>query len=150
MATNASNFLLNSILGAGSSFFGDIETHGLIRIDGFFNGSLKTDGKVVISKDARCHGPMRAASIVVGGIVKGSLFCSERVEILTGAIVVGDIFAPRIDVQEGTQIHGDCRVSGPGAEIAKSMEAFIAGHGGFPASPRESLLKGGGEAPWRA
>jgi cytoskeletal protein CcmA (bactofilin family) len=147
---NPSNFLLNSILGTGSSFSGDIETKGLIRIDGFFNGSLKTDGKVVISKDARCHGPIRAASVIVGGIVKGSLFCSERVEVLSGAVVVGDIFAPRIDVQDGTQIHGDCRVSGPNADVGKTMEAFIASHGGFPPSPRESILKGGGDAPWRA
>ncbi len=148
MATNPAHLLLNSILGSGSSFSGNIETHGLIRVDGLFAGSLKTDGKVVISSQARCLGPIRASSVVVGGIVKGNIFATERIEILSGAVVVGDIYAPRIEVQQGTQLHGDCRVCGSKDGAEKDIEAFIASHGGFPPSLRESLLSGG-DAPWR-
>jgi cytoskeletal protein CcmA (bactofilin family) len=142
MSMNASSLLLNSLLGAGSSFSGDIDTHGLIRVDGIFAGSIKTDGKVVISKDARCRGPIRAKSVVVGGIVKGNIFTTERVEILSGAIVVGDIFSPRIDVQDDTVVHGECRVMGASPDLEHALDSFVASHGGFPAGPRETLLKG--------
>src|SRR5512133_895227 len=142
MSMNASSLLLNTLLGSGSSFSGDIDTCGLIRLDGIFAGSIKTDGKVVISKDARCRGPIRAKSVVVGGIVKGSIFSTERVEILSGAIVVGDIFSPRIDVQDDTVIHGECRITGPIPDLERVLDSFVASHGGFPAGPRETLLKG--------
>lgn len=155
MAANASSLLLNSLLGSGSGFSGDIDAHGLVRVDGVFSGSIKTDGKVVISKDARCRGPIRARSVIVGGIVKGNIFTTERVEILPGAIVVGDIFAPRIDVQDDTVIHGECRVTGSIPELEKALDAFVASHGGFPVGPKELLLKGDASARadgpvWRA
>lgn len=142
----ASSLLLNSLLGAGSSFSGDIDSHGLIRVDGIFAGSIKTDGKVVVSKDARCRGPIRAKSVIIGGILKGNVFASERVDVLPGAVVVGDIFAPRIEVQDGTVVHGECRATGSIPDLEKVLDSFVASHGGFPAGPRETLLKGDASA----
>jgi|GEM_PF-1905891 cytoskeletal protein CcmA (bactofilin family) len=139
MSGNDGASILNSILGPGSAFVGHLQTSGLVRIEGYLSGSLITDGAVVISRDARCEGPIKARMVVVGGIVKGALYASELVELLPGAMVVGDIFAPRLRLDASAVIHGDCRVAGRNEDIGKALEAFMAAHGGIPVGARESL-----------
>jgi cytoskeletal protein CcmA (bactofilin family) len=132
---------LNSILGPGSALRGDIETEGLVRIDGFFSGSLRTTGTVVISREARCCGPIRAKVIVVGGIVKGNLYSTERVDLLPGAVIVGDVFAPRLSTQENAVIHGDCRISGALADPEKALAAYMDSHGRPAEGLAESMVR---------
>ncbi len=140
MSGDKSASVLNTILGPGSAFAGHLELEGLVKIDGFFAGSLRTSGAVVISKNARVDGPIRARSVVIGGIVKGSVYALERVDLLPGAVVVGDVFAPRLSADDDCVIHGDCRVSGQRADAEAALASFIQSHGGFPPSVRTTLV----------
>jgi cytoskeletal protein CcmA (bactofilin family) len=140
MPNDKSASILNTILGPGSSFMGHIEMEGLVRIDGFYSGSLRTSGTVVISADARFEGPIRARSVVVGGIVKGGVYATEHVDLLPGAVVVGDVFSPLLNADESAVIHGDCRISGPTDDPEAALAAFMRDHGGFPGSVRAVLL----------
>jgi cytoskeletal protein CcmA (bactofilin family) len=140
MPNDKSASILNTIIGPGSSFMGHVEMEGLVRIDGFYSGSLRTTGTVVISANARFEGPIRARSVVVGGIVKGGVFATERVDLLPGAVVVGDVFAPRLNADADAVIHGDCRIPGPADDPEAALAAFIRDHGGFPGSVRAVLI----------
>jgi len=121
--------LVNSLLGPGSSFRGDLVVDGFVRVDGDVRGTIRASGKVVISEASRCEASLVARSAVIGGIVRGDVCVTERLTILDGGAILGNVFAPRLDADGDVVIHGDVEVSGPGEAVEESMIAFIRRHG---------------------
>lgn len=121
--------LVNSIIGAGSAVDGDIDVDGLLRIDGDLRGTLRVTGKVVVGSAGRVEAPIRAKSAIIGGTVKGDVYVSERLRILEGGVVIGNVFAPRFEAEEGTVVHGDVAVTGRLEGAEEELEAFVREHG---------------------
>jgi len=121
--------LVNSIIGAGSAIDGDIDVDGLLRVDGDVRGSVRTTGKVVIGSAGRVQASLRARSAIVGGIVKGDVYVSDRLRILSGGIVIGNVFAVRFEAEEGTVVHGDVAVTGKPETAEDDLALFIEKHG---------------------
>jgi cytoskeletal protein CcmA (bactofilin family) len=123
-----SDAFVNSLIGEGSFFHGDIAISGLLRIDGDFSGSVKTSGKVFVGRSGRADCAITAASVVVGGIVRGAITASEKVVILSSAVIIGSITSPRLIAEEGVILDGTVNIAGspcssdtssPGAEIIR-------------------------------
>lgn len=106
--------LVNSIVGEGTHFRGDLELSGLLRVDGDFSGSIRTQGKVIIGRRGRADCVIHASTIVVGGIFRGEINAADKVVVLSSAVVIGDIYSPRIIAEEGVLLDGSL-VIGPKA-----------------------------------
>jgi cytoskeletal protein CcmA (bactofilin family) len=104
---------VNSIIGEGAKFTGDIELSGLIRIDGDFSGLIKKADRVLIGKTGRVKSSIKARVVVVGGAVMGDIIAEERLTILSTAMVVGNVKAPNLAIEEGVVFHGLCEVIVP-------------------------------------
>ncbi len=104
--------LVNSLVGEGTHFRGDLELSGLLRIDGDYSGSIRTSGKVILGHGGRADCSIEASVVVIGGILRGEVFCTSKLIVLASAIVIGDLHAPRMVAEEGTMIHGRCIVTG--------------------------------------
>ncbi len=124
MGYNSEDSFINSIIGEGTHFRGHLELAGLLRVDGDFTGSIKTKGKVLVGQDGRADCNIEAGTVVVGGIVRGTISSTEKVIILASAMIVGDIYAPRLIAEEGVIIDGS--VSIRGEADANSSEGFPA------------------------
>lgn len=109
---------INSIIGEGTRFRGDIQLQGLLRIDGDFQGNIKTDGRVLIGRSGRAQCLIEADTVVVGGILKGDIRAESKIVLLSTAMVIGDIRSPQMIVEEGVIIHGYCTVSRDSAVLA--------------------------------
>jgi cytoskeletal protein CcmA (bactofilin family) len=101
---------VHSIIGEGTRFRGEFDLKGLLRIDGDFSGVIRTQDKVLISRNGRAECSIYARVVVIGGLVKGDIFAEERVEILSTGVVIGNIETPRLIVQDDVILHGKCRV----------------------------------------
>ncbi len=101
---------INSIVGEGTSFSGDILLTGLLRIDGDFKGSITTEGKVLIGKSGRAECTIKADTIVIGGVVKGDIISTDKVVILSSGMLIGNLSAPRLIAEEGVVLNGDCKI----------------------------------------
>jgi cytoskeletal protein CcmA (bactofilin family) len=121
--------LVNSIIGAGSAVDGDIDVNGLLRIDGDVRGTVRATGKVVVGAAGRVEAPIRAKSAIIGGTVKGDVYVSERLRILSGGVVIGNVFAPRLEAEDGTVVHGDVTVTGKLEGSDDELSAFVRSHG---------------------
>jgi cytoskeletal protein CcmA (bactofilin family) len=104
--------LVNSIVGAGTFFKGQIDVSGLLRIDGDLSGSVKTTGRVIIGRTGRVDCTVDAASVVVGGVFRGSIYASEKVIALETAIIIGNIFTPRLIAESGVYLDGSMHIRG--------------------------------------
>jgi len=95
-----------SILAAGLTIIGDVDTDGTVRIDGRLEGSVRRAGSVTIGVGATVCGNVAASEVVVGGSVHGNIDAAERVELQPTAIVTGDIDANAILIHEGGTVRG--------------------------------------------
>jgi cytoskeletal protein CcmA (bactofilin family) len=121
--------LVNSIIGAGSAVDGDIDVDGLLRVDGDVRGSVRATGKIVVGSTGRVEASIRAQSAIVGGVVKGDVYVADGLRILSGGIVIGNVFAVRLEAEDGTVVHGDVAVTGRPESAEDDLKAFVERHG---------------------
>jgi cytoskeletal protein CcmA (bactofilin family) len=121
MPDSGNEAFVNSLIGEGSFFRGDITINGLLRIDGDFSGSVKTAGKVFVGRSGRADCSISASSVVVGGIIRGVITASEKVVILSSAVVIGSISSPRLIAEEGVILEGTIHISGAPAVLVSAQ-----------------------------
>jgi len=102
---------INSIVGEGTSFKGELRVSGLLRIDGDFSGIIETAGKVLVGKNGRAACTIKAETVVIGGVVQGNIQSTEKVVILSTGMLIGNVTTPRLIVEEGVILHGKCLIS---------------------------------------
>ncbi|MDR1419478.1 MAG: polymer-forming cytoskeletal protein [Treponema sp.] len=100
------DFSINTIIGPNTRVNGNLETGGFTRVDGSVQGNLVASGRVVIGEKARLKSGVSGTSVTIGGVVYGNVLASERLVILSTALVMGDIITRRIQADEGCLIHG--------------------------------------------
>ena len=115
--------LVNSIVGAGTFFKGNITVSGLLRIDGDFSGGVKSGGRVIIGRGGRADCTVDAATVVIGGVFRGTVYASEKVIALDTAIIIGNIYSPRIIAESGVILDGAMHVRGSQSESDRSAPA---------------------------
>jgi len=103
-----------SIVGAGMTVRGDLETDGVVKVEGTVDGHVKANSQVLVAKGGVVHGDIETTEAVVGGMVHGAIRAKERVEVQAGASVEGDVTTRRIAVAEGGTLNGQIRM-GDGA-----------------------------------
>lgn len=96
---------LESFIGANTTFRGDVETKGTLRIDGTLDGNVQADW-VILGEKSAVTGDITGRSIIVGGSVEGNLKAKEIIEIKAKGRVTGDIEANKLTISEGGMFDG--------------------------------------------
>ena len=114
----ADDAFINSIIGEGTKFKGEFDLNGLLRIDGDFTGVIRTKGKVLVGKNGRAECTLNAGTVIVGGVLRGEIFSTDKVIILSTGLVLGNITTPRLIIEEGVIFNGSCKITAPAAADA--------------------------------
>lgn len=94
----------------------DVEIKGSIKfsndliIDGKIEGKVISNGSLTIGENAMIKGEVKTRSTIIFGKVKGNITVQERCEIKNNAILVGDIVAGTLAIEEGATFMGQSRV----------------------------------------
>ncbi len=96
---------LESFIGENTTFKGNIDTKGTLRIDGRIEGDVTADW-VIVGEKAQVKGNINGRGIVVGGRVDGNLRAKEIIEIRNKGQVYGEIFSSKLTVSEGAVFDG--------------------------------------------
>jgi cytoskeletal protein CcmA (bactofilin family) len=99
-------------LGPDTEFDGLVLLHGPTRIEGRIRGEIRSEDCVWLGPEARVEGRIDAREVVVEGIVEGDLRASSRIALRPSARVHGSIEAPRLQLDEGSQLEGRCAMAG--------------------------------------
>lgn len=100
-----------SIIAAGMKITGDIDTDGVVKVEGRVEGAIRAGRQVLIGRQGEVHGDITTREAVIGGRVQGSIAASERLEVQETAVVTGDISTKSIAVVEGGTINGHVRIT---------------------------------------
>lgn len=100
---------LESLVGANSSFKGDITTKGTLRLDGTVTGNIDADW-LVLGEKALLKGNVTARGVITGGRIDGNINSKEILEIKSKGQVMGDIATAKLVVSEGGILEGHARM----------------------------------------
>jgi cytoskeletal protein CcmA (bactofilin family) len=113
---------LETFLGMDSSFKGELNVRGTLRIDGKVEGQLDAD-YVILSGTAEVKGEIKGKKIIIGGKIEGNVRAQELVEIKSKGKVGGDIYTPKLAIIEGGEFNG--KVEMKKAEMKKEESKVI-------------------------
>ncbi|MBN1500764.1 MAG: polymer-forming cytoskeletal protein [Spirochaetes bacterium] len=106
------NDLLNSTIGEGSVFEGKFYISGSLKIDGKFEGEIKTDEELFVGETGKVKTNIFAKNVVIAGTVIGNIAATEEVRLLESAKILGDIKAPSVNIQRGVVLQGKVVITG--------------------------------------
>lgn len=138
-----------SRIGANLSIIGEVITSGDLEIEGKVHGSIECLGSLVISPGARVEGTIVSHSAMIKGKVIANVEAIDRIGILNGAELVGDLTCLRLSIEEGADFRGRIDVGKahlalPGQnesdEPARDAESDMA-DGRFATSEEDDRLK---------
>jgi cytoskeletal protein CcmA (bactofilin family) len=104
--------LNNSSIGEGSVFEGKFYISGSLKIDGKFEGEIKTDEELIVGPTGKVKTNINAKSVVVSGTVIGNITAEREVILMETAKVSGDIETPILTIQRGVVTQGHITITG--------------------------------------
>jgi cytoskeletal protein CcmA (bactofilin family) len=102
-----------SIIASDMTVTGDLETEGVVRVEGRVKGTVRVGSQILVSEGAVIEGDLHTQEALVAGQVSGAIHALERVELQASALVTGDIFTPRISIVEGARVTGEVKMDQP-------------------------------------
>ncbi len=104
---------LNGFIDRGSHFSGDLTFEETFRIDGRFEGTIRSGSELILGDSAEVTAEIEVGRLSVNGHLRGSVKAFERVELLARSRVYADLSAPILKIEEGAFFQGSCKMREP-------------------------------------
>lgn len=95
------------VLGEGLEMRGEVNGEGDFRVLGKFEGEITLTGTVYVGEGAEVDANISASAIVIGGVVRGNLSASTRVEILPTGALTGTLKSGSFTAAEGASVKSE-------------------------------------------
>jgi len=106
-----------ALLGSGTEFEGTLRAGpGQVCLDSTFKGNATSEGTILIDERGDVAAELTAKIISIAGKLKGTAKASERLEIRSHGVVLGDISTPVLVVEPGGYFDGHCHMPVPEVE----------------------------------
>lgn len=99
---------INTMIGGGSAFSGDLRVSGGMMIDGDVDGNIEISGNIIVAERARVRGNITAKSAIISGIVIGDIKAPESIKLMSSSTVIGDVSTRKLHVADKVVLHGHC------------------------------------------
>jgi cytoskeletal protein CcmA (bactofilin family) len=104
--------------GRETRFSGLLKFRETLRIQGQFKGTIEAGGDLIVDKDAVVDADhINVDSLTVYGDVTGDVHAVDKVDLMSGAKVRGDITAVRLRMADGVLFEGQCSMTGVDGEV---------------------------------
>ena len=97
-------------IGSTVNIKGDISGKSDVRVAGNINGSVNSDGELIIEKSDHVEGEIKSVTAVIAGSVKGNIDVSEKLILESSSQYVGNIKTKQLIIQEGAIFQGNCQM----------------------------------------
>lgn len=97
---------VSAFVGKGVEFKGTITYKGTVRIDGFLDGEIHTEGILLVGEEAVITAKVTAGTIVCKGKITGDIHAKEKIKLRAPAIVSGGVKTPMLSIEEGVLFNG--------------------------------------------
>jgi cytoskeletal protein CcmA (bactofilin family) len=103
---------ISGFVGSGTNVHGEASFKGMMRVDGTLSGGVKSEkGTLIVSSGGTVEAKIEVAIANINGTVRGDIIATERIELGRSAVVIGNIQAPSLVIEQGAVFDGNCRMS---------------------------------------
>lgn len=116
----STNININSVsrISAGTIIKGSIVSPCDIRIDGEFEGEIRSEGRVVVGESAIIKGNIFCHTLDLFGSVDGDVYVNDILSLKSGCTINGNLNVKKLYVELDAAFNGNCRMI-TDAEFAK-------------------------------
>ena len=100
-----------SIIAAGTTLKGDINSSGDIRIDGTLQGNIQSTAKVVIGANGIVDGDITGQQADIMGKINVTIRVKELLQLKGGSTVTGNIHAAKLQIETNANFNGQCHMT---------------------------------------
>ncbi|WCL50881.1 bactofilin family protein [Leptospira sp. GIMC2001] len=119
---------INSVIGQGSIFEGKFYIAGSLKIDGKFEGDIKTDEALYIGETGKVKTNIAAKEVTVSGTLIGNIRAENEVRLEETGRMLGDIQTPYLDLAKGVVAKGNITITGgQKKDVKKIVEESFGG-----------------------
>jgi cytoskeletal protein CcmA (bactofilin family) len=111
-----------NVIAKNTVIIGDIKSDGDFRIDGTLEGTLKTNGRVIIGVDGFIKGNVEATNADIEGKISGQLLVSKTLTIKGTAHISGEVVIGKLSVEPGATFNATCSMKGAVKELNQTNE----------------------------
>lgn len=102
---------LSGYVGSGTVLTGETNFQSMLRVDGHLTGSVTSEnGTLIVGSTGRVDANILVAAALINGTVNGDIIAAERLELGRTARIVGNIQAPRLLMDDGAILEGNCQM----------------------------------------
>ena len=120
---------MDTVLGEFTSFTGNIESEGSIKILGKVEGDIKASGDIYIETTSSVTGNIYGSNVFISGYIKGNVLAKGILHLMSQSRLYGDVEVNGIVTDEGAIFQGNCRMIDVNSEQAAAV------------TPRKSKIK---------
>jgi cytoskeletal protein CcmA (bactofilin family) len=103
---------ITALLGRGTRFEGKLHFEGRVRIDGKFQGEIRSEDILIIGEGAEIDAEIRVGTAIIkGGTLRGTVRAAQSIELYVPAHVTGTLHSPEIFMDKGVQFSGSCTIA---------------------------------------
>lgn len=108
-----------AFVGKGVEFKGTISYSGTVRIDGFLDGEIHTEGTLLVGEEAVLTAKVSAGTIVCMGKITGDVVAKEKIKLLAPAVLNGGVKTPMISIEDGVLFNGTLEMTQTIREVSR-------------------------------
>jgi cytoskeletal protein CcmA (bactofilin family) len=109
------------VLGKSTSFTGILKFNTTVKIQGSFKGTIEAVGDLVVDKEAIVEADhITVSSLTVYGSISGTVQATNKVDMMSGAKVHGDVSAAKLRIADGVLFEGRCKMT----NVERDVEIF--------------------------
>lgn len=132
-----------TVIGKSVTIKGEIQGTEPLIIEGTVEGRVQIETSVMIRDSGLVKADLDASNLNIAGGVIGNIAVKEKVEIVNGGYVVGDIRAPRVVINDGASVKGHIEMEvDPEKAASRRHQNGHAAPAGSSASPEEQKKPG--------
>lgn len=101
-----------TVIGRGITIEGEVSSDDEVVVGGVVRGKLQVEGQLTVEAEGVVEADIGAQSVAIGGNVTGNVTASERVDLLAGGRLIGDVKAARLTIADGAVFKGNVEMDG--------------------------------------
>lgn len=97
---------ISAFIGATVELSGTLNFDGVVRLDGRFNGEIRSSGTLVIGETAVVEAEIWVDTVIISGQITGNINARNRVQLHAPAKVFGNISTVHLVIDDGVFFEG--------------------------------------------
>jgi cytoskeletal protein CcmA (bactofilin family) len=112
-----------TVIGTDARFKGELAFEKGVRIEGCFEGQIRSKGTLHVAEGAKVSATVEAMNVKIEGECKGNIIVSEKLQLLATAKMEGDLKTNRLEIADGAIFVGNVVVGQIAAATAQPRRA---------------------------